>query len=73
MANENSKCDSQLSKKDPISIEKVSPEFLKKIRTFAALTNNHLMARNTIGDEILESAELMKRALEIVKEIDSNA
>ena len=49
-----------------------SPDFIKKVRTFAALTNNHLMKRNTIGDEILESAELMKIAHEIVKEMDEN-
>lgn len=45
--------------------ELVTPELVEKIRTFAAHTNNHLMQRETIGDDILAAAELMKTANEI--------
>jgi hypothetical protein len=51
---------------------KLPIELVKKIRTFAALTNNHLMTRNTVGDEILEAAKIMNEAHDIVKEIDDN-
>lgn len=66
MTSEDLTNDSQSEEK---SEQLTSKEFLKKVRTFAALTNNHLMNRKTIGDQILESAEIMKMAKEIYNKI----
>lgn len=48
----------------------VPSHLLVKLHAFIAHTNNHLMSISVCGDNILKSAEIMKLAMELHKELE---
>lgn len=48
----------------------ISHDLFKKIQSFVALSNNHLMTIPVEGNQILNSAKVMNMALEIHEELE---
>ncbi len=45
-------------------------DLFDKLHSYIALSNNYLMSISVEGDKILQSAELMNKAMELHKELD---